>query len=131
MITEDEFYKAVSEHPSVKVAFEKAVNAYVKMHEPKLGWFTLSKWTFEFSHAGSQLLTIFGTATGHRRPASDTDSLVAIVREEAKMQAFAGTPYGSQLFWEHLRRLRPEMLPQKQEAAFDERDDKSHPVSQG
>jgi hypothetical protein len=97
MITENEFYKAVSEYPSVKVAFEKAVNAYVKMHEPKLGWFTLSKRTFEFSHAGSQLLTIFGTATGHRRPASDTDSLVAIVREEANMRKLYGKYYNDQV----------------------------------
>ena len=85
-ITKDELYTAVKEHRDVGVAFENAVDAYVKMHEPKLGWFTLSKRTFEFSHAGSQLLAIFGTATGHRRPASDTDSLVAIVSEEAKFR---------------------------------------------
>lgn len=89
MITEQEFYSVLVKHPNVEAALDKAVHAMTEMARgvEKSGLFAkmrLARLTFDNARAMSELLTLYGTATGYRRPTSDIDYVKKIVFMAAK-----------------------------------------------
>jgi hypothetical protein len=89
MITEQELYSIVAKHPNVQAAFDKAVSALTEAARgtarPGL-WakVRVARLTFDYSRALSELLTVYGAATGYRRPGSDLDCIGKIVSMAAR-----------------------------------------------
>lgn len=89
MLTEKEFYSVAAKHPNVRAAFDKAIDTMTKMarEAKRPGLWAKVRVTgaaFENASAMSELLKVYGTATGCRRPVSDVDCIEKIVFMAAK-----------------------------------------------
>jgi len=86
MITEKAFYSVLVEHPNVLAAFDNAIRTMTNMarESGRAGIWAKMKLVSSNARAISDLLTVYGTATGVRYPASDADYVERFVFMAAK-----------------------------------------------